>query len=157
MAGRRAKPTKLRILEGNRSKTPLPRGEPQPAQELPAPPAHLTAIALAEWHRLAPELHRIGVLTVVDQSCLGAYCTAYGRWVEADEVIAREGLTVSSPNGYRIANAAVAISRQERESMRRLMLELGLTPASRVRLAKGEPPPDDPLEQLLRRRPQRGK
>jgi hypothetical protein len=39
--GRKPKPTKLRILEGNRGKRPLPVGEPEPDPSVPSPPDFL--------------------------------------------------------------------------------------------------------------------
>ena len=68
MSGPPRKPTRLRILEGNPSKRPLPNNEPQPDPTMPECPDWLMADAKEEWHRVAPELHRIGLLTIVDQT-----------------------------------------------------------------------------------------
>jgi len=147
--GRKAIPSPLKLLRNNPGKRPLPRGEPQPARDLPTPPAHLGALAVLEWERVAPELHRIGVLTMVDRAVLAGYCDAYERWALARQVIEVEGLFVSSPNGYRIAHPALSVANTAKATMLKYMIELGLTPASRVKLAKGEPKVDDPLEQFL--------
>jgi phage terminase small subunit len=37
----------------------------------------------------APELHRLGLLTVVDVVSFAAYCYAYGQWRLAAEALAR--------------------------------------------------------------------
>ena len=66
MAGPPKKPTKLRILEGNPSKRPLPKNEPEPDPTMPECPDWLMDDAKEEWNRVAPELHRIGLRTVGD-------------------------------------------------------------------------------------------
>jgi P27 family predicted phage terminase small subunit len=48
-----------------------------------------------------------------------------------------------------MANPAVRISHQALTLMRQYMSELGLTPASRARLATGKKDPEDPLEAFL--------
>jgi phage terminase small subunit len=74
-------PTHLQVLRGNPSKRPIrPELEPLQTAEPPKPPRYLTRLAAAEWRRLAPELHRLGLLTVVDVAPLAAYCQAYARW-----------------------------------------------------------------------------
>lgn len=147
--GRKPTPTALRILQGNRQKRALPKGEPQPLATLPSPPPHLTGLALEEWQRLAPELHRIGVLTMVDRAVLAGYCQAYRRWVDAEDALHEEGALVVSPNGYNMPNPNNTLANQALGMMHKYMVELGLTPASRVKLAKGIPAVDDPLEQFL--------
>lgn len=79
MRGRPRKPTKLKILEGNRakvSKAKLNRPKPEPRPGIPDPPDWFDADALAEWNRIVPELDRLGLLTVVDGSALEGACTA---------------------------------------------------------------------------------
>lgn len=49
MAGRKPKPTKLKILEGNPGKQRLPKGEPMPDTEMPEAPEHLDKYAREEW------------------------------------------------------------------------------------------------------------
>lgn len=146
--GRKPTPTALRILQGNRQKRPLPKGEPQPMQMLPLPPSSLTGLALEEWNRLAPELHRIGVLTMVDRAALLKYCRFYARSEEAEE--AAKELVTETPNGFVVQNPYIGIANRAAELMHKYMVELGLTPASRVKLAKGEVSVDDPLEQFLK-------
>ena len=153
--GRRPLPSPLKLIRGNPSKRPLPQGEPQPARDMPEPPAFLGMIGLAEWHRLAPELHRIGVLTMADRATLSAYCKFYERWAVAEAQL-HEELLVTSPSGYLIQHALVGVANRAADLMLKYMVELGLTPASRVRLATGAPPVDDPLEQFLaHRKPRR--
>jgi phage terminase small subunit len=57
----------LRLLKGNSSKRPA-RMPPEPARAegCPPPPKHLNGYAREVWLELAPELHRLNLLTVLD-------------------------------------------------------------------------------------------
>jgi P27 family predicted phage terminase small subunit len=52
------------------------------------PPDFLSAYARDEWRRVAPELHRLGLVTTLDVALLAVYCTAYARWRTAEELLA---------------------------------------------------------------------
>ena len=55
---------------------------------MPEPPSFLAGYALDEWHRIGPEVLRLGLLTVIDLAALAAYCQAYARWQTAEETLA---------------------------------------------------------------------
>lgn len=50
MAGRRPKPTHLKVVTGNPGKRKLNDKEPTPAREIPSPPEHLS-----DWGKVARE------------------------------------------------------------------------------------------------------
>jgi phage terminase small subunit len=81
MVGRRPAPTALKVLRGNPGQRRLNQHEPVPAAPATAdPPAGLPDAALLIWQALAPELVRLGVLTVVDRDefALGCRLRALG-------------------------------------------------------------------------------
>jgi P27 family predicted phage terminase small subunit len=121
-------PTMLRVMRGNPAKRPLPVGEPAPTQfeQVPEPPAILGVAAEREWRRLAPELMRLGLLTVADIAMFTGYCQTFGRWYEAEELL-KQGC--DHPTVW--LNVADKASRE----MRQYAGEFGLTPCSRTRLA----------------------
>lgn len=143
MPGPAPKPTRLRLLEGNQSKRPLNQMEPKPAPVAPAPPPLLKREALEEWHRLAPELERLGLLTVVDGSALAAYCQAYRRWIQAERKVNREGLVLNAKSRYAQAHPAMAVAQRSMQLMRAFAAEFGLTPASRSRISIGKTESND--------------
>lgn len=145
--GRKPEPSALRQLRGNPGKRPLPVGEPKPSGALPKPPVHLTHEGLAEWERVCGELHRIGVVTCVDRAVLGAYCTVYQRWIDAESHI--DDLICQTPNGFYSPNPYIAIANKALELMYKYMQDLGLTPSSRVKLATGQPTEGDMLDQFI--------
>lgn len=150
MSGPAPKPTRLRLLTGNPSKRPINDAEPQPKAVAPDPPAFLKREALAEWRRLAPELERLGLLTIVDGAALAAYCQAYQRWIQAEKMINRKGMVVETQNGYAQAHPAVAVAQKSMQLLRAFASEFGLTPASRSRISvskKAEA--EDPMKGLI--------
>jgi len=143
MKGRKRKPTNLIVLEGNpgkRKRSP----EPLPASEIPDPPEHLDAYALAEWNRLAPGLYRLGLLYDVDRAPFASYCMAYSRWRTAEEEMQKmsaaknhplAGLIAQTTNGNVVQSVLVGIANKAAGDMVRYAAEFGLTPAARARLA----------------------
>ena len=63
---------------------------PELPEKPPKPPDFLSAAAKAEWDRLAPELHRLGLLTVLDHGPFAALCQATAMWSEVLEAEAIE-------------------------------------------------------------------
>lgn len=137
------KPTKIKILEGNPGKKALPKNEPEPVSEGVSPPDWLDETGRAEWDRIAPELDRLGLLTVLDQSGLAAYCMAFAEFVKANKEIAKDGMMHKTPNGHLQPSPYIGIARGADERMRRYMREFGLTPAARVGLETDKQKPED--------------
>jgi P27 family predicted phage terminase small subunit len=135
MRGRKPQPTALRRARGNPGKRGYNRAEPQPPSELPDCPPHLSAVAQAEWERVAETLHEIGVLTTIDRAALAAYCQAYGRWVEAEEQMKKTPMMLKAPSGYVQQSPWLTVANKQLELMGRFATELGMTPASRTRVA----------------------
>ena len=135
MRGRKPKPTLLKVLDGNPGKRPLNEREPAPRAGIPDAPEWLDEEAKAEWGRVVPELQAMGLLSAVDRPALAAYCTAWSRWVKAEEMVRKFGPIVKSPDkGFPMKSPYLTIADQALESMRKLMVEFGLTPSSRSRI-----------------------
>lgn len=146
--GANPKPTHLKILTGNPGKRPLPTLEPQPVKASPDPPPDLTGEALAEWNRLAPELARLGLLTVIDRPFLVVLCEAWATYRLARDILARDGVLVKSArDGSWTKNPAAQIARDQADLMMRYGSRFGLSPSDRVRLAVA--PDDDGGTELL--------
>ncbi|MEN3976901.1 phage terminase small subunit P27 family [Emcibacter sp. SYSU 3D8] len=91
--------------------------------------------ARAEWRRMAKHLYGLGLLTDIDRAALAGYCQAYGRWVEAEEAIAKHGIVVRSPSGFPMSSPFLAIANKALEQIHRFGIEFGMTPASRSRVS----------------------
>jgi P27 family predicted phage terminase small subunit len=140
--GRKRTPTQLRILEGNPGKRPIPV-EPDMSSGLPTPPPHLIGYAREEWDRLAPGLHRLGILNDGDAMSFAAYCDAYGWWRVATEEMHRRAekggplaaIVDKTSNGNYVQNTLVGTANKARADMVRYASEFGLTPAARAKIA----------------------
>jgi P27 family predicted phage terminase small subunit len=135
MRGRKPTPTAIKRVKGNPGKRGYNHAEPQPPADLPGCPEHLSPQARSEWARLAEALHGIGVLTMADRAALAAYCQAWGRWVEAEERLKETPVLLKTPSGYVQQSPWLSIANKQMELMARFAVELGLTPASRSRIA----------------------
>src|ERR1700732_3971707 len=126
MAGRRPKPTALKILQGNPGKRPLNTDEPQPTGT-PTRPDHLDRVAKLEWNRISAHLTSLGLLTAVDRAALAVYCQAWSRWVKAENEIKKFGLVIKSPkDGMPVLNPYVTIANNSLDQLRKFGVEFGL-------------------------------
>ena len=134
-AGRKPKPTRLKILEGNPGERPLNTKEPKFPVSPGDPPDWLDAVAQEEWRRLAPSLLACGLLQIVDRTILAAYCKAYSRWRQAEELIEKSPsmMMKAGDRGYQKL-PHIQIANRYLDQMRSIATEFGFTPASRSRL-----------------------
>ncbi len=151
-AGRKPKPTAVKVLEGNPSKTKLNTREPKPAKGIPKCPEWLLPEAKKEWNRLAELMEQMGVLTEVDRAAFAAYCQSYARWKEAQEHINTEGSTFETDKGYQQQTPWVGIANTNQKLMMQAAAEFGLTPSARSRIVAGNTKgreTEDEMEALL--------
>jgi P27 family predicted phage terminase small subunit len=77
----------------------------------------------------------MGLLTHADRAALAAYCTAYSRWVKAEQQVAKYGTIVKSPDkGFPMKSPYLTVADQAMDAMRKYLVEFGLTPSSRSRI-----------------------
>ena len=134
MRGRKPKPTRLKLIEGNPGKRPVNPHEPRPEVKVPTCPAHLNPSAKAEWKRLARQMQVLGIITDLDRAALAAYCQAYGRWAEAERKLKETPMLLKLPSGVIQQSPWLAIANKQLELMQKFMSELGLSPVSRGRV-----------------------
>lgn len=150
-AGRKPKPSAIKILEGNPGKRPLNEYEPKPLKKAPPCPKWLEPEAKKEWRRLAKTLEAMGVLTDADMAAFAGYCQAYARWKEAEERITDRGLVIRTPSGYPQQVPYISIAQQYLKLMQQFAEQFGLTPAARSRIiaGSGESKAVDDMDALL--------
>lgn len=130
------KPTVVKILQGNPGKRALPKGEPVPAAgKMPAAPRWMSLEAKREWRRIAPRLHKVGLLTEVDGLSLAMLCEAFAQYVEAKVVVEREGMLAMSDKGNTYQHPAVSLMTGARSEMLKWAREFGMTPSARSRIS----------------------
>lgn len=155
MRGRKPKPTNLKRLAGNPGHRPLNDSEPTPPapERAPYAPRHLSDDAQKEWRRIVNALMDLGLYTDVDRVALEMYCQAYGDWLDAEQMVRKEGaVLVSEVTGNAYQNPWYHVANREWEKLRKMLPEFGLTPSARTRLAVDKPEEEDALAALLFRR-----
>jgi P27 family predicted phage terminase small subunit len=146
LSGPNKLPTHLKLLRGNPGKRALPpEAEFENAPDVPEPLAFLMPAAKAEWRRIAGGLYHMGLLSLVDEHPLAAYCQAVARWKAAEDAIAEmakrdlltKGLMIKTTGGNAIQNPLVGTANKAASDMVRYASEFGFTPAARARIAAG--------------------
>jgi phage terminase small subunit len=160
-------PTKIRILNGNPSRRPLPTNEPQFTPGIPDRPTGMSAGARKHWDELVGEMANSGVLRRVDGGALSMLCEDLamldtlrtGLAAQASEITKKAKEKKQPISG----NALTALSRTTegrrtmttiRELSAQIIIqrrEFGLTPNSSTRVQVSGPGAqfNDPLEQAL--------
>jgi phage terminase small subunit len=160
-------PTKIRVLNGNPSRRPLPTNEPQFTPGVPDRPSGMSAAAQKKWDELVGEMANSGVLRRVDGGALSMLCEDLamldtlrkGLAAQASEITRKAREKKQQISG----NALTALSRTTegrrtlttiRELSAQIIIqrrEFGLTPSSSTRVQSSGPGAqfNDPLEQAL--------
>lgn len=147
----------LRVVGGNAGRRPLNKAEPKIAKREIVPPPSLLPDARAEWDRIANDVVRSGLVTAADAAALAVYCTAYGRWVQAERVLAKaaandavfEGLLIKTPSGAVIQNPALGARNKAASDLLRAAAELGMTPSARSRVQAASQEDEDPTAEFF--------
>lgn len=155
--GRKPKPTRLKVLEGNPGKRKL-KNVPKPDPKVPGCPYWLSPRAKNEWRRIVPELEKLGLISQVDRSALAGYCEALATVKIATAAIhehyRRTGkLTTTYTNARGAENEIpipeLKIARDAWLLVHRFATEFGLTPSSRERFDLPEQHEIDEFEEIF--------
>lgn len=73
------KPSELKLMNGNPGKRPIRDNEPRPKSIIPKMPKDIDRDAAKTWKRLAPALHKLGLLTELDGDALAHLCQIRSR------------------------------------------------------------------------------
>jgi phage terminase small subunit len=130
--GRKPTPSHLKLVRGNPGRRPINHSEPKPALG-PIKPASLRGRASRLWDDYAPQLERLGILTVLDGAMFALWC---------------ELAAEAERKGPKMVAAKIA-------QLRALASSFGLDPSTRSRMSAGGDPPGggDELSKFLRQHP----
>lgn len=131
--GRKNTPTLVTELRGNPGKRPLPE-EIYVERNIGDAPAWFNSEQLAAWNHIidnAPE----GLIKFIDESTLIAHCCAVAQHKEATLMIGREGAVVEASQGGTKKSDWFNVQAKCVEQIIKTSSEMGLTPASRSKVA----------------------
>lgn len=140
-AGRPAKPTRIKELEGNPGKRRLNKREPKSdGRASPAP--EMSARALMVWKRLTGAMVA-GVYTTLDEALMVVYCEAVAEHHLATEMLKTEPRLVPGSTGQMVPTPWLKIRTEQARLIAQIGPRLGLDPVSRQALNAPEAPEDD--------------
>ncbi len=152
VAGRKPKPTHLKLIDGNPGKRDLPENEPVPRAAYPDKPDDFETKAASDcWDRMVKELEAMGILAAADRDAMEFYCETYAVWKTA-KVSTAKGLMVkrgTKEDPQPVTNPAWRIARDAMNACLRIGESFGLTPAARSRIELPDVGGDD-LGRILR-------
>jgi len=116
--------------------------EPQPekyrGRKRSCPP-HIASdpVAKAEWDKVTKILRKAGILTEADLGILAMYCHCFSIHMAALADYAEDDYQpiLRPPDSCAYAHPALKVMDKQKSLMERYMVQLGLTPQSRTRLA----------------------
>ena len=113
----------------------LNKYEPKPDIVLFPAPADLTDVGRAKWDEMSLLLFNQGVMTEMDLEILHIFCGEYEMFVDASKNMkAFGGPVVKTDKGNPIQNPYLSVANQCKERMIKILLEFGMSPASRSRV-----------------------
>ncbi|HEY3984640.1 phage terminase small subunit P27 family [Cedecea sp.] len=128
---------------GGGRKPHLPAGQKSKMARIAPPPELMGDVAIKLWKTQSKILIDRGIFELEDAPILMAYCNAFHLMIEAEKVIAKDGLTVSSEMGGDKKHPAVNVRNDSVSQIARLGSLLGLDPLSRIRMTSGGNDPYD--------------
>ena len=153
MAGRRPKPSALKLVKGNPGRRRVNKKEPKPKQVRPKQPATLNADGKRAWKKLCELLENMGVLTEADGYALERLVECYAEVLECKSLIRKHGRTYETTNMQgdvmHRARPEVGQLADADKRFRGYLIEFGLTPAARSKVEISGDDPNDPLSKYF--------
>lgn len=150
--GPKTQPTAVKIFRGNPGKENLAAkaaSEPKPEDASLAPPDILEGHALAMWHRRAPQLAAMKVLTDADRETLTRYCIAWELYILAYAAVKGAGLSSEIASGRRTTTPEATLIRGYHADLLQIEREFGLTPSGRAGIKVDHAEEQDTLASFL--------
>ena len=136
-AGRPPIPAKLKILNGNPGKREIPP-EPIPVPGRPDVPYGLDQVGLEAWESAVVLLSDMGIITTAEGPLLELYAHACSGYRSALDAVSRTGVvlvSVGKDGQTEVKRNPFTIElHRYRDSIHKLLSDLGLTPVARARL-----------------------
>ena len=130
--GRKAKPTALKLIDGNPGNRPINVQEPTPAKVYnPDPPPDFTDLQTAKWNEVSGKLAACRVLTELDLDALEIYCREWVNLHEAIADLAQRGKLMQMPTGGVMWNPSWSQLKHSQGVCRSIMGDFGMTPSKR--------------------------
>ena len=133
--GRKAKPTALKLIEGNPGNRPINEHEPAPPKVYnPDAPEGFTSVQIAKWDEVVGKLGKIRILTELDLDSVEIYVREWVNYHVALADVADRGKLLQLASGGVMWNPQWTQLKHSQSVCRSIMSEFGMTPSTRVGL-----------------------
>ncbi len=143
MAGKPNIPDAIKLARGTlrpgRVNTKQPKNEGTPKN-----PFKKSSIAFEKWREIVAGLKRCKIIDKLDGSMIEAFCRNWQRALEAEDMLAADGLMITLADGRKAKHPAATIAADCWSKVRALGNDLGLNHLSRQRL-KSQDSPEQPF------------
>lgn len=151
-------PSHLRAVQGNPSHArPENKAEPMPSKGYPDAPEYFNADEIKWYEDMCSELHRWGVITILDAKAMEMMTKSYSEFRQADKELRDHGsLTVSmmGSTGQEVlkSHPSIAVRDSAWKKFRAMATEFGMTPASRSKIVANKQDEADAVDDMLNRK-----
>ena len=114
--------------------------QPSQSADVPEPPAGMNAEAGEHWKSLAPELHRLGRLSVLDLKAFRGLCESLALADKAQTDLLSEGLTLADAKCRRYPNPNMTVYSDAMRLAKAMLEAFGMSPAARTRVPRSAKP-----------------
>jgi len=147
-SGRPKTPTKLKIVKGTAQPCRMNPDEPMPDEGRPVVRGEMSDNTKAEYERLVEDIENLGVLTPVDGLAIEICAQNLATYWECIDILEKEGRTYTVENeetGYKAVykRPEIAIADAAQKNATSLLVQFGLTAASRPRVSTNSPKSKD--------------
>lgn len=147
-SGRPRKPTKLKIIQGTDQPCRMNPDEPMPEEGRPKVRGEMSQNTKAEYERLIEDIEKLGVLTEVDGLAIEICAQNLATYWDCIDILEKEGRTYTVQNketGYKSVNKRpeIAIADAAQKNATSLLVQFGLTAASRPRVSTNPKKPKE--------------
>ncbi len=149
-AGRKPKPTALKLLTGTAQPSRMIKNEAKPKADAIKMPDHLSDGAKKCWAIVSKQLREAEVLTNLDTHALAMYCEVFARWQTANQSLAKYGPVIKAPSGFPVQSPYLQISNKSFDQMKALLVEFGMTPSSRTKVSTVAPEEEDAASAFMK-------
>ena len=146
--GRKRKPYRLKLFEGNRGKRKLDK-PPEPVKPLGPPPPSLDKVGADLWRLVSEWYASLGVIFDADSRQLEIFCRAFSEYKKYSGQIKRYGAWYSMPTGSIRLHPRVQMRDRAIAVIHKYGSELGFGPIARQKLTGINEGENDPLEKMF--------
>jgi len=139
--GRKAKPTQLKLIDGNPGRQKFDVIPDPPLEERPKAPEYLDENGLWAWNWLLDNLEIMGLLSAADVVMMEMFSATYMRYRIAEQELAKlresgdlNAVLMKTKKGNVVQQPLIGIINQAVNRLKTFASEFGLTPSARASL-----------------------